>query len=45
MDTTGKGSTPSLRTLQRSPIVGRKSVYVEVKKVQFIVQVISELRR
>ena len=29
-----KGSTPILRTLQRSPIMGKRSVYVEEKKVQ-----------
>lgn len=28
------GSTPILRTLQRSPIMGKRSVYVEEKKVQ-----------
>ena len=30
----GMGSTPILRTLQRSPIMGKRSVYVEEKKVQ-----------
>lgn len=32
------GSTPSLRTLQRSPIMGKRSVYAEEKKIQFGVQ-------
>ena len=32
------GSTPSLRTLQRSPIMGKRSVYTEEKKIQFGVQ-------
>ena len=33
------GSTPILRTLQRSPIMGKRSVYVEEKKIQCRVQV------
>jgi hypothetical protein len=32
------GSTPILRTLQRSLIMGKRSVYVEEKKVQPRVQ-------
>ena len=33
-----RGSTPILRTLQRSLIMGKRSVYVEEKKVQPPVQ-------
>jgi len=32
------GSTPFFRTLQRSPIMGKRSVYVEAKTIQRGVQ-------